>query len=419
MSDSEPLTQIVTDGLCIGCGLCQSIAEPNRVQIVMTPEGRERPILNNPLEKETNDLILATCPGLNIHGLPAQSIAPEANLDDVWGHTLRIDRGYAADPDVRFRGSTGGVLTALAIYLLESERVDFILHVAADDEQPMRTIPHISTSRADVLKAAGSRYGPAAPLKNLLEILDRQQPFAFIGKPCDIGAIRNLARHDPRVDQYCRYLLTLVCGGASELTKSQNVLNDHGINEDELSLFRYRGYGNPGRTRIETKDGRAVELTYQQLWEDEATWQLQSRCKICADAIGESADIAASDVWPGGGPTGEDAGFNGILARTRRGLELVEATVRDGALILEQPLTARDMDHFQPHQVRKKEAVWARIEGLRQAGNRTPETSGLRIEALSKRNDKATNQAQIDGIKQRVNEGRFGEPSPQAAVLNR
>ena len=53
------------------------------------------------------------------------------------------------------------------------------------------------------------------------------------------------------------------------------------------------------------------------LWEDEGKWRLQFRCKICADAIGELADIAVCDAWPGGGPTGEDEGFNGFIARTR------------------------------------------------------------------------------------------------------
>ena len=239
------------------------------------------------------------------------------------GPIIRIDRGYAAEPDIRFRGSTGGVLTTLALFLLESRRVSFVAHVAADPDQPMRTRPHLSYTRADVLAAAGSRYGPAAPLKDFLSLLDRAEPFAFIGKPCDIGAVRNLAKIDPRVDQYCHYLLTLVCGGASELGKSVDVLSDLGISEEELSVFRYRGYGNPGKTRIETKDGRAFELTYDDMWAVESKWRIQSRCKICADAIGETADVAASDLWPGGGPSGEDAGFNGVLARTAKGAELV------------------------------------------------------------------------------------------------
>ncbi len=406
------INQIVTNGLCIGCGLCESVAGASQIQMVMTPEGRERPITSIPLDMVLNDRIQAVCPGTQIHGLPDHMVDSEAEHDEVWGTTLKIARGYAAEPDVRFRGSTGGVLTALAIYLLESKRVDFVAHVAADENRPMRTEPHLSYTRADVLRAAGSRYGPAAPLKNFMALLDRGRPFAFIGKPCDISAIRNLAKLDPRVDELCKYLLTLVCGGASELTKSWEVLDDFGLTEDELTLFRYRGFGNPGLTRIETEDGRAFELTYNDLWKDESKWRIQSRCKICADAIGDSADIAASDVWPGGGPSGEDAGFNGILARTRRGLDLVQAAVADGALIIDQELTPRHMDHVQPHQVRKKEAVWARLEGLRQAGNLVPQVSGLRIETLKDRLSTEEQQAQMDGIQQRVREGKFGEPTP-------
>src|SRR5256885_12299487 len=56
---------------------------------------------------------------------------------------------------------------------------------------------------------------------------------------------------------------------------------------------------------VETKDGRVFELTYRQLWEDESKWMIQPRCRICPDAIGLGADLAAADVWPGGSPTGD------------------------------------------------------------------------------------------------------------------
>lgn len=263
------VNDITANGLCIGCGLCESLAGKDQLELVMTSEGRERPLVKTELSNDVLHNILQTCPGTQIHGLPESEITSDTTVDNIWGPVIQIDRGYAADPDIRFRGSTGGVLTTLAIYLLESGRVDFVAHVASDPDRPMRTKPHLSFTKDDVLKAAGSRYGPAAPLKHFLELLDRQQPFAFIAKPCDITAVRNLARRDERVNQYCRYLLTLVCGGASELSKSQFVLEDYDLSEDELSLFRYRGFGNPGKTRIETKDGRAFELTYNDLWEDE------------------------------------------------------------------------------------------------------------------------------------------------------
>jgi coenzyme F420 hydrogenase subunit beta len=275
----------------------------------------------------------------------------------------------------------------------------------------MRTERRLSFDSVSVQDGAGSRYGPAAPLTDFNALLDRAEPFALIAKPCDIAAVRNLARIDPRVDRYLAYALTFVCGGASDLTKSEEVLREFRIRADQISLFRYRGCGNPGPTRIETNDGRTFELTYQDMWKDEATWRIQPRCKICPDAIGESADLVASDVWPGGSPAGEDAGFNGIIVRTHRGAGLYRAALAAGVIEVEpREVTFRDFDEFQPHQVRKKRAVWARLAGLRAAGRAVPETEGLRLEECARLNTVAQNLREARGARRRVGADSLGEP---------
>jgi coenzyme F420 hydrogenase subunit beta len=404
------LTEIVENGLCIGCGLCRSIAGPEQVDLVMTPEGRERPIARQELSEPVLARINAVCPGTRIGGPDPADQGDDADSDTVWGWAARLSIGYASDPLVRFRGSTGGVLTALGQFLLASGRVKFILHVAASRTAPMRSERRLSFDSAAVLEGAGSRYGPAAPLVDFCEILERGEPFALIAKPCDVTAVRSLARIDPRVDRQMRYALTLVCGGASDLAKSEEVLARFGLSEDELALFRYRGFGNPGPTRLETKDGRAHELTYQQLWEDEAKWMIQPRCKICPDAIGQGADIAASDVWPGGGPTGEDDGFNGIIVRTRRGLELYEAAVAAGVLTIERAASFADFDLFQPHQLRKRRAVWARLKGMEIAGKPVPQVTDLGLEDCARQNALAENLREARGARDRAKRGRLGEP---------
>ena len=411
------LEEIVEGGLCIGCGLCRAIAGGDRIQIVLTPEGRERPVARRPLGESTLERINAICPGTRIEGAAGaeetavETASSRAMQDLVWGPAEHLSIGYAGDPEVRYRASTGGVLTALGQFLLASGQVKFILHVAASGKEPMRTERRLSFDAAAVLEGAGSRYGPAAPLADFTALLDRAEPFALIAKPCDIAAVRNLARIDPRVDRYLQYTLTFVCGGASDLTKSEEVVSELGIRPDELSVFRYRGNGNPGPTRLETKDGRSFELTYQEMWEDEATWRIQPRCKICPDAIGESADLAASDVWPGGSPTGEDAGFNGIIVRTERGLELYRAALAAGAIVVEPgEVSFRDFDGFQPHQVRKKRAVWARLAGMRAAGQPVPETHGLRLAECARMNTVAENLEEARGARRRARLGRLGEP---------
>jgi coenzyme F420 hydrogenase subunit beta len=406
------LTEIVENGLCIGCGLCRSIAGPDQVELVMTPEGRERPVARRELGEPVLAKINAVCPGTRIAGPDPAVQSDDAGSDTIWGRAARLSIGYASDPAVRFRGSTGGVLTALGQFLLASGRVKFILHVAASRSAPMRSERRLSFDSASVLEGAGSRYGPAAPLMDFCEILERGEPFALIAKPCDITAARSLARIDHRVERQMRYALTLVCGGASDLVKSEEVLERFGVSEEELALFRYRGFGNPGPTRLETKDGRAFELTYQQLWEDEAKWMIQPRCKICADAIGQSADIAASDVWPGGGPTGEDDGFNGIIVRTRRGLELYEAAVAAGVLTIERLASFAEFDLFQPHQLRKRRAVWARLKGMEIAGKPVPQVTDLELENCARQNSLAENLSEARGARERAKRGRLGEPRP-------
>ena len=343
MSDAqlptERLYAIVEQGLCIGCGLCQSVAGKDRVRVTKTLNGYLAPVVEGELDHETVDRIYAVCPGTRVEGLPEQLVEADTIQDNVWGPWRRMVRAWAGDPAVRFEGSTGGVLTALGTYLLSSKRVDFILHVKTSSTEPSFGERALSFTEADVIEAAGSRYGPAAPLIDVDEVLDRNQPFAFIGKPCDISALRNYAKQDERVDELVKYWLTLVCGGYGTPQGTVAFYKRMGIDPDEVTGLRYRGRGCPGPTRVET-GGKAREFHYIDYWgEDETTWQLPFRCKICPDAIGEAADVAALDTWIGGSPTREgsvdDPGTNAIIARTRVGEELIAAAAADGALTLE------------------------------------------------------------------------------------
>lgn len=408
----RPLTldEIVRAGLCIGCGLCESVAGAERVQMISTADGRERPRARSPLPADTLHAINAVCPGTRIAGAEPARLAPGTPVDPIWGPISMAARAHATDPVVRHRGSSGGALTALGRFLLDSGRVELIVHVAPSRQAPMRSERQLSVTPADVLDGAGSRYGPAAPLRDLHRVLDAGHRFALIGKPCDVGAARNLARLDPRVDELMGYALTMICGGASELGKSQEVLGRFGVAERDVTLFRYRGHGNPGATRIETREGRVHELTYGEMWEDERTWRLQSRCKICPDAIGEAADVVAGDTWPGASPAGEDPGFNSILARTVAGAELLRDAVIAGALTVYEPLDPRQLDDFNPHQVAKKRAVGARLLALRAAGRPVPRVRGLRVARLALANGVPATAREMRGTLARRRSGRLGEP---------
>ena len=419
VTPTERLYRIVEDGMCIGCGLCQSIAGADRVRMALVENGTERPIAIGELDHETVDRIYDSCPGTRLEGLPDRLVESATRQDLVWGAYRRMTLAYAGDPEIRFKGSTGGVLTALGQYLVTSGRVEFVLHARASNARPTFGERHVSRDAAEVLAGAGSRYGPTAPLIDIRDHLDREAPFAFVGKPCDIAALRNYAREDPRVDRLIKYWLTPVCGGFMPPGGMKDFLDREGVDPAEVTGFRYRGYGCPGPTRIELADGRVRELRYTDLWgEDESQWSLPFRCKVCPDGIGEAADIAAADSWPGGSPDpateDQDPGTNAIVIRTAAGLELVEAAVAAGALVVESEVDPRYMDSVQPHQTAKKLAVRARWDGLAAEGRTVPRSARLRLDALARENGEENNRREREGTRQRVQAGKTSEATPRA-----
>ncbi len=422
LSPRRRLYQIVEHGMCIGCGICQSIAGAEKIKIKIVDSGCFRPVVQGELSHDTMDRILDICPGTRVQGLPQSEIDQHSRHDKVWGVWREIYFAYAAEPEVRHMGSTGGLLTALGLYLIESGKVDFILHACAPEDHPTFGVRFISRTREDVLNASGSRYGPTATLVDVVEVInlavENNQRFAFIGKPCDVSALGNYARYDERVDQRCLYKLAMVCGGFMEPASTRKFIKNLGVDYEEVVSLRYRGYGCPGPTTVKTKDGRTIEKNYLEYWgEDESTWNLTPRCKICPDGIGDSADIAAADTWVGGSPNWEDQkadlGTNAAIIRTQKGVELMSAAIQCEYVNRGDNLTPRDMDKFQPHQESKKRSVWARFQGMKAAGNVVPETTGLGLQELFNENDEKTNLQQSQGARLRIAQGKFSEPTPE------
>ena len=403
MSVINSLSDITENGLCIGCGICQSIAGKENISISMTEKGRLEPKENKPLNNEIFDKIKKTCPGIIVEGLPKEAIDNKSKYDLVWGYYLSLFYAWSTDKDIRFKSSTGGLLNGLSLYLLETNKVKFILHTGTDPKKPMRSVSRYSYNKQELLNSGScSRYGPSSPLDKFNEALNKNEPFAFVGKPCDISAIRQLSKIDRRVNELCKYLLTLVCGGFGEFTKSQDFIDSFNVKEEELSIFRYRGYGNPGKMYIKTNSGEEHDKEYNSFWGEESTWRVPFRCKICPDAIGDSSDLAALDTWPGGSPVGEDEGFNAAIIRTKKGYDLVHDARDEGYIKIGNHLKIEDINDFQPHQVSKKKAVYARHQGMKNVNRPTLNTKNLRIKELYDLNTKEFNENEAKGISSRL-----------------
>ena len=390
MSAVAELHKIVEDKMCLGCGLCAAL-NPEQVEMGRGADGDLRPFAKDGFQDEHMARVRQTCPSLRLEGLPVETAKQAPHHDTVWGAYHEMSLAYAADDKVRYEASTAGILTILACYLLCADLVDAVVHVHAADgvSAPANFgIATISRTQEEILAGSGSRYGPTAALIDIEDVLSSKERFAIVAKPCDLNALRNLAHHDERVNARIHYWLTMLCGGFQPDESFRNFLSDNGLSEEGLTQVRYRGFGCPGPTSLTYQNGRQTAFHYLDFWgEDESQWAMPLRCKICPDGIGEAADIVAGDAWDGASPKREesktDPGFNAVITRTKKGSALYEAAISAG-FIVKLEVVGRDfMSRVQPHQVTKKLAGKARIEGLREAETVAPELINLRAEALS------------------------------------
>lgn len=370
------LETISSGGLCTGCGLCESVTG-GKAKMAFNQHGFLRPVVLQPLTPADETLVRAVCPGVGLAHEPVT-----ASYHPLWGPLVAVRTGYALDAALRHGGSSGGAISALLSYLLESGKVDYVLHIGASLSEPLINEIKLSATRAEVLANAGSRYAPSAPLTGIDALLARPGRFAFVGKPCDVAALRKYARHNPQVNEKVPYMLSFMCAGVPSMKGTEAILKRFEVAPAEVRSFAYRGNGWPGMTRVETHGGAVHETDYATSWGTVLNRHLQARCKICPDGIGEFADVVCADAWYGkdGYPDfAEQEGRSLVISRTGQGEQLVADATAAGYLAV-APLAVDEIRKMQPYQENRKQMVLARVLALRVMGRPAPAYRRLRLQ---------------------------------------
>jgi coenzyme F420 hydrogenase subunit beta len=370
---------------CTGCGLCAAVSAGIRMAEV--PPGWARPQQVGPVSAAEDAAIMAACPGIVVD----ESDNPHNPAEPLWGPQRFTGVGHATDGALRHHASSGGMISALVAHALERGLVDFVVQVRADPDRPTANITSISTSAADIFAAAGSRYAASSPLAGLEDWLARAEQvggrFAFVGKPCDVSALRARARSDARVRARVPLMVAFFCAGIPSARAVGRILDRLDVAADDVAAFRFRGDGWPGRCTATLKDGSTRSMGYDDSWGQILAKEIQFRCKICADAVGGAADIACADAWYGderGYPSFEEQdGRSLVMARTAAGIALLDQARAAGRVVTE-PVAVSEIRAMQPSQARRKRQIAARLWAMRVAGRPVPRYAGLAVAEASK-----------------------------------
>ena len=351
------LTKIINSNLCLGCGLCEAICGKDSVEMQLNSKGFYYPNINE-LTVKDDQIIKTICPSTNV-------ILKEKldKREQIWGHIKKIYEGYSTEDNIRRTSSSGGIISSIAIYMLEHNIVDGVLHVGSNEQDYTSNKLKVSKTKKDIIRNCSSRYAPALMFNEIIQILDKNEDiYCFIGKPCDIAALVNLFRIYPKYEKRIKLKVSLICAGIPSYTGT-NVLVNKFKPTFPIRNLKYRGDGWPGYFSFIDSANKTYKTTYDDSWGKTLNRYLNNRCKICPEGIGILADIAVGDSWEtkNGYPVfNENKGRSLIIVRNKIGLDLI-TKINNSNKISIMDIDINRLQFIQPFQYNRRKFAGARI----------------------------------------------------------
>lgn len=334
--------QVVEQALCSACGACSGICVAGAIRMEENPGGYL--IASVDCSKCVDcGQCLKVCP----------SVPENQRIEDLdkslHGICLEGFIGYASEKSVRREGQSGGVVTALLLYLLESGKIDGAVTNQFDPEKRRSKAVYVN-SRRGLMESCGSYYTQSSVVKTIIEHSDKRLAAVVLGCQAEALALCKTARPE--------YLLGLICAGQNSGHMIDRLISKTGCTSNETAKkFRFRyshpAYGSwPGNILIVTDQHRYV-LDKSERFALKTTCEAY-RCLLCYDQMCTRADIVFGDPW---GIEGDhSAGETVMIARTEKGLQLIRDAVLAGYLVVE-PLAVEKIMQGETVDTRHREKV--------------------------------------------------------------
>mgnify|MGYP001463698078 CR=1 FL=1 len=350
---------------CTGCGLCHSVLD---IELEKNEKGFVSPA-NRDIERNRH-FFQSVCPA-------GGSYTYKLCSENIWGASEGAYLGWSRDADIRQKASSGGVLTSVCCSLIRHKLVDGVIQVQADAVIPYETKTVISRTEKEIKQCMGSRYAISSPLNNILRMLVPGETYAFVGKPCDVSALRSYLLQDKDAAKQIVYLFSFFCAGVPSNRAQEKLLAALGTNKESCKRLQYRGNGWPGYATAIDDSGKQSSMTYDESWGSILGRDVPQICRFCLDGVGLCADIVCGDAWylneDGTPDFSEHEGRNIVIFRTQKGSGLKKGGYLDDVVELsEYELSCGGLDQIQKYQFERKATMISMIAALKIAGKGYP-----------------------------------------------
>jgi len=266
------------------------------------------------------------CPGRKIR-IPDKSDG-SASYHELIGQYFKIYVIKASDRKIQYHSSSGGAVTALLQYLLESGQIDGAVVTKFKEKYPLEPETFIASSSEEILEAQGSKYIPVPACRTVRDIWkDREKKhkkYVFVGVPCQINGIFYAKQRIPRLQQQIPLTFGLFCGRNATLELTRYALKQHDIELEDVQHIKFRSHGWPGKMTVITKDDQVHIFDRRSFlipWTN--NFFNPDRCATCVDVIGENADLCFGDAWL---PemSHDSAGLSVVVAKNEKAVKILE-----------------------------------------------------------------------------------------------
>lgn len=342
---------IVSAGLCIGCGNCAAQANDSGInaQVEFDDYGHLKPKGSKEWYKQPSVSFTKTCPfsppaknedQLSLHLYPD---APQYN--SAIGRFQNGYVGHVQEEDFREQGSSGGLVTWVATELMRAGLIDGVAHVFATEnpQQEGRYFQYrISRTEQEIRAGAKSRYYPVELSEILNTIRNTPGRYAIVAIPCMVKAIQLLRQEDPVYRDRIRFTLGLFCGHmkSARFVESFAWQLKVPVSEVKKVEFRYKDPNRPANwynAMLTLNNGSVVNRDWWHLADGDwgAGFFMNSACNFCDDVVAETADVSFGDAWVE--PYSSDGrGTNVVIVRSPEVQGLVADAISQGRLNLKE-----------------------------------------------------------------------------------
>lgn len=331
---------VLSKGLCIGCGACVSLCPYFRTH-------RGTTSMMFPCTQEQGRCF-AYCPktGVDLEEL-SQFLFGAPYGGTALGHYREVALSRAGEKYAGRRQAVqaGGTVTALVTCLLEEKLIDAAVLTGRDGFLPAG---RIVTAAEEAAACGTSKYAAAPTLAALNEAVSKgYRRIGLVATPCQAMAAAQMrlhARSQNREDPIAM-VIGLFCTWALDYRKMEDLLKSK---LDIDSVVKIDVPPPPAEVMEFATTGGTVRVPL-----DEIRPLVPRACGYCPDMTAEFADVAV-------GMAEGIAGTNTLVTRTGRGAELVKEAAAKGYLALET-MPPKNLEGLMTASSQKRRRALARL----------------------------------------------------------